>query len=340
MDDPKMREMPEIKPISDSPMAQLSAIPKLAPRNRHAHKGNFGRVFIIAGSQGMTGAACLTTEACLRSGAGLVTLGLPCSLLPIAASKLTCAMTKGLLETETQCLSEEAFQDIVETCKKMDVVAMGPGLGLHPSTQNLVHRLVTQIQAPLVIDADALNALAHFPEVLLQRTSLTILTPHLGEFVRLCPEAARLLEQRHPSESAPIHPPTASAVEQDEDQNLSLRLSLAQKFAQQYHCILVLKTARTIVTDGTQYYVNHTGNPGMATGGSGDVLTGILAALLGQHLQDAASHQYLTSFQVAQIGVWAHGAAGDWVAQEIGEMGMMASDLLPKLPLVFRSLQA
>ncbi len=291
-------------------MQEVKDIPKIKARDRDSHKTNFGRLFVLAGSQGMLGAACLCTQACMRSGAGLVTLGIPASLQPYAAIKLTSAMTKGFAETPEHTLSDTGLDAILEFAEKQDVVALGPGLSQHPNTQQLVQRLVPFISKPLVIDADGLNALAKQPNLLEQRKALTIVTPHPGEFIRIYKMG----------QESNLQPETLSKH----------RITYAGSFAREFHCVVVLKYARTIVTDGELYYINTTGNPGMANGGSGDVLTGVIAALVGQHF---------SGWEAAQIGVWAHGYAGDLVAQELGEMGMLAEDVVLRLPLAFRALQ-
>lgn len=322
-------------------MQQIINLPCIPRRDRQAHKGDFGRAFILAGSQGMAGAACLATQGCLRSGAGLVTLGVPYSLMPIVSCRLTCSMTKGLYETESQTLSEAALSEILDICDKMDVVAIGPGLGQHISTQNLVQKLVPQIKKPLVIDADGLNAIAKSKEVLLQRDFPTILTPHPGEFIRLCPDSANLFRSHHKHSTSGaenfaehLPPLDTSRAEnlntQTDSQIFSQQLTVASQFAKQYNCIMVLKLAKTIVTDGYQYYVNLTGNPGMATGGSGDVLTGVITGLLAQKFD---------CFQAVQMGVWCHGYAGDFAARDFGEIGMIAEDLLLRLPQALHHLQ-
>ena len=284
-------------------MKKIQNLPLLIPRKRDAHKGNFGRILIIAGSSGMMGAACLTARACLRAGAGLVTLAVPNSLLPIAACKLTCAMTTPLPETKSQSFSQEAEEKILSLAENMDVVALGPGLSQHPDTIMMVQSLLPKLNKPIVLDADGLNAIAHHPEILRTRKNITIITPHPGEFSRLTGQK--------------IH-----EISKD-------RLNIAQKFATDFHCFVVLKFAPTMVVDSNQYYQNTTGNPGMATGGSGDVLTGIIAAFLGQGLD---------AFAACQLGVYIHGKAGDLAALKYGEISMIASDILDCLPKAIQKL--
>lgn len=284
-------------------MIEIAQIPALAKRARDAHKGEFGRILVIAGSAGMLGAGCLTAEACLRSGAGLVTLAVPQSLWPLAMVKLTCVMTRGFAETETQSLSADAADAMCACASSMDVVALGPGLSSHPATFALVRRLVATIARPMVIDADGINALAGHLDVLANRRAATVLTPHPGEFSRLC--------------SLPVTELAAN------------RLTHSVAFAAGQRLVLAVKFAPALVTDGDRYFVNTTGNPGMATGGSGDVLTGVIAALLALKL---------SPFAAAQLGVYVHGLAGDLACQDKGEVGMIASDILEHLPMAFKQL--
>jgi NAD(P)H-hydrate epimerase len=281
-------------------MMEIKSIPALAPRARDAHKGDFGKVFILAGSAGMLGAACLTAEAALRSGAGLVTLGVPQSLWPLAMVKLTCVMTRGFVETTVQSVSDQALDAVLACAADNDVVALGPGLSQHPDTCELVRDLVTTLAKPLVIDADGLNALAGHTQILRSRQAATILTPHPGEFFRLC--------------GIPV-----AELKRDS-------LTYAARFAAEMGVVVAVKVAPALVTDGERYFVNTTGNPGMATGGSGDVLTGTIAALLAQKL---------TPFAAAQLGVYTHGLAGDFACQDKGEVGMIAADILEHLPRAF-----
>ena len=286
-------------------MEQIEQIPSLPRRRSDAHKGHFGRILVLGGSQGMTGAACLATAACLRSGAGLVTLGVPKSLADVVAGKITCAMIKPFDDTQAQSFSLPAVGEILEFAGPMDVVALGPGLSQHPDTQKMVRELVPLLPQTLVIDADGLNALAADVAVLKNRKAPTIITPHPAEFARLT--------------KCPI-----------DDINKE-RLSKAADFANEYKCVVVLKFAPCIVTDGKRYYYNTTGNPGMATGGSGDVLTGVVAALLAQQL---------SPFAASQLAAWVHGRAGDLACQDKGEIGMIASDILAQLPYAFQSVPA
>jgi NAD(P)H-hydrate epimerase len=287
-------------------MRQIKKLPKISPRRSDTHKGDYGRVFVLAGSVGMTGAAYLCAKAALRSGAGLVTLGIPESLNTIMASKLTCVMTHPLPETSAKTLSKKAKDCILELTEKSDVVVMGPGLSQHPDTKRLILRLLEQINKPIVLDADGINALAGNTDVLDRVKEDIVLTPHPGEM-------ARLVGLRG-----------AGEVQKN-------RLEIARGFVKaRKNITLVLKGANTLVIDKNSYYINKTGNPGMATAGSGDVLTGMIGGLMGQ----SASGGF-TNFEAAQLGVYLHGLAGYIAAKENGEISVIASDILNVLPRVF-----
>lgn len=277
----------------------------LPPRPPQAHKGDAGHVFLLAGSVGFSGAAALCTMGALRIGAGLVTLGLPKSLHDPMVEKLTEAMLKPLPETKAGSLSLKALPEIVSAIEQRDAAAIGPGLSQQAQTKELVRQLLPKTRKPLVLDADGLNALAE-EVVLLRKLPLPIiLTPHPGEMARLI----KLSSQD---------------VQQDRER-------IAREFAKQYRVIVVLKGHETVVAsfDGT-VYVNETGNPGMASGGCGDVLTGMIVGLLGQRL---------ALFDAARLGVYLHGLAGDLAAKDRGEIGLIASDLVDRIPLAIRQYQ-
>ena len=277
----------------------------LPPRPPDAHKGAAGRVFIVAGSAGMSGAAALCTMGALRVGAGLVTLGLPKSLHHPMVEKLTEAMFRVLPETKDGSLGIQALLEIVSTAERMDAVAVGPGLSQHPQTKTLIQQLLPKVAKPLVLDADGLNALAEDLGLLRKLPLPIILTPHPGEMARLI----RL---------------SVDEVQGDRER-------IAVEFGKKYRVVLVLKGHATVVAsyDGT-VYINDTGNPGMASGGCGDVLTGMIAGLLGQRL---------SLFDAARLGVYLHGLAGDMSAKERGEIGLLASDLADRIPLAIRQYQ-
>lgn len=281
----------------------ISRLPVLPARPADSNKGTFGRVLVVAGSRGMSGAAVLCASAALRGGAGLVYLGVPADILPIVAVANPCYLTVPLPHDEQGRLTAAAREELLAQCRSQDVIAFGPGLGRSAAITELALAVLTDCQTPLVLDADGLNAVQGHTAALKNRTAPLILTPHPGEFARLLgTDIANV--QGH-------------------------RQDLAVQFAAEHGVTLVLKGHRTIVTDGRRVYTNTTGNPGMATGGTGDVLTGLIAALLGQKMEP---------FAAAQLGVHLHGLAGDLARDELTEVSLIASDLLDYLPSVFRSL--
>jgi NAD(P)H-hydrate epimerase len=283
-------------------MTELTALPRLAPRRPDAHKGDFGRVLIVAGSRGMSGAATLAGQAALRSGAGLVTVACPESIQAIVAAANPCYMTVVLPGDETGHLAGESHQKLQKLAESADILAIGPGMGRTDGVAMTVRNLLKNTAKTTIVDADALNVLAPL-EPGMFRASMPVLTPHPGEFARLT------------GESTPI--------------NMEDRLEAAGRFAKRHRIILLLKGHRTIITDGERYAINKTGNPGMATGGSGDVLTGIIAALAGQGL---------TPLDAAILGAHLHGLAGDLAAARVGQVSLTALDLLSHLPAAFQVL--
>ena len=276
----------------------------LPPRPASAHKGNFGRVLIIAGSRGMTGAACLAGAAALRSGAGLVTVAVPETLHDIMEGKLTEAMTVPLPDTGGGSLSREARSRILSLLENMDALAIGPGLSLAPETISLVRELLPAIKIPFVLDADALNALAGQVSILGSLQAPAVITPHPGEMARLMGVAPKDIQAD--------------------------RIGAAIKAAATWNVATLLKGARTVVAapEGV-VYINPTGNPGMATGGSGDVLTGIVVSLIAQGLEPG---------RAAAAGAYIHGLAGDMTAKEKGMMGLIAGDIVSILPAAAQEL--
>lgn len=273
--------------------------PMLHRRDRQAHKGIFGHCLIVAGSTGKTGAAALTANSAVRAGSGLVTLAVAESLHQILEIKTTEVMTIPLPDSNSGYLTSSAFPAIEKQLAGKDAMAIGPGLDRRPGTTSLVHNIVESVALPLVIDADGLNALAEDITVLRRKkSSSVVLTPHPGEM-------ARLLGTSIPDVEA-------------------IRISVAQEFARNYGIYLVLKGARTIIASpaGTAA-INGSGNPGMATGGMGDVLTGIITSLLGQRY---------CAWDACRLGVFLHGYAADLVAEEKGEIGISASDVQEMLP--------
>ena len=277
-------------------------LPTLPPRGKDANKGDFGRVLVIAGSRGMVGAACLAASSALRAGAGLVKLAVPHSVWDVAAAKLTCVMTVGLAETADGMFAERAADAALAEAAWASVVALGPGVGRAHETGAFVRRLIRAIEVPLVLDADGLFHIAGMLDLLVSRGHPTVLTPHPGEMARLlrCDVAAVQADRR----------------------------KTASDFAQRCGVVCVLKGAGTVVSDGARTYVNTTGNPGMATAGTGDVLTGVIAGLLAQGL---------SAFDASVLGVHLHGLAGDVAAHKRGYHGLIATDLLDSLPSAFLS---
>lgn len=277
----------------------------LRERKRDSHKGDYGHVFIIAGSRGMGGAAALCSLATLRAGAGLVTLGIPNSLNLIMEARLMEVMSLPLPETGKGNLSLKAGNEILKMVKKVDVVIIGPGLSQHPETKKLVRDIIVEIRKAMVIDADGLNAVSDGLGVLKRLKAEAIITPHPGEMSRLLNKSKSYVTKN--------------------------RLSVAKDFSGRYNLCVVLKGAGTVVADkGSRVYINKTGNPGMATAGSGDVLTGIIGGFLAQGLR---------SFDAARLGVYVHGLAGDLAAKEKGETSLIAGDILKNIPEAIKSLR-
>lgn len=278
--------------------------PLLPRRSINTHKGECGRVLIVAGSVGMTGAAALAADAAVRSGAGVVTVAVPESLNDILEVKLTEAMTKPLPETAERTARAKAFDVLIEMLPDYDVLVVGPGLSTHESTVTLVRQLVLGTSGPLVIDADGLNALVGKTELLTKREGPTILTPHPGEL-------GRLLEV------------PASEIQAD-------RIAAAERASSKWGAVVVLKGAATVVAGGDCLYINPTGNPGMATAGTGDVLSGMLGAFAAQGLP---------AYPASVLAAFTHGLSGDIAAAEITELALRATDLLDYLPAALKEIQ-
>jgi NAD(P)H-hydrate epimerase len=274
------------------------------PRPLDSHKGHTGHLLVIAGSPGKTGAAAMTAMSAMRTGAGLVTLGIPASLNPILETHVTEAMTEPLPETKEGVLGEASFNRIMALLSDKKCLAIGPGIGTNPETKTLVQRLLQESTKPMVIDADGLNCLIGCTEILKNFEKPAVLTPHPGEMARLIGT-------------------TAAEVQKD-------RIHCARDFAQRFNVHIVLKGARTIVAhpDG-RVFINPTGNPGMASGGMGDVLTGIIAGFIAQkHSPELA----------AQAGVYLHGAAADALSRDQGPFGYLATDVMNALPGAIKTL--
>lgn len=275
---------------------------RLPARPPNAHKGTFGTTLVIAGSSGFIGAGVMASEAALRVGAGLSTLAVPASLQDLAASKLTEVMTRGLPETESRSFSAEALDAALKLCEKATAVVLGCGLGTHPSTCEFVEQFVRSTNKPLVVDADGLNCLSK--DALQGTHGDLIITPHPGEMARLLGTTAEHIQ--------------------------SNRIDAAREAANRFRCITVLKGARTLIADPSgNVFINPTGDVGMATGGTGDVLSGAIGGLLAQGM---------TLRDAAVCGVYIHGMAGEMASSLIGAAGMLAGDLLDTLPEALKEL--
>lgn len=267
-----------------------AAIPK---RKLYTHKGDYGKILLLCGSKGYTGAAVLSAMGALRSGAGLVYLAVPESVYPIVAGKVLEPVILPLKDANGG-YSLASIQQIRQYLPKMDAVLIGPGIGQSEGAFAMTKMILTEAKVPVVLDADGINVMAAHKDILRGREYPTILTPHDGEFFRIAG-----------------HTPSNDRTEE------------ACGLAQELCSIILLKGHKTVITDGQSCYENTTGNPGMATGGSGDVLAGIIVSLLGQGISPLLS---------AACGAWLHGKAGDICAREIGQYGMLPQDMVNVLP--------
>ncbi len=271
----------------------LSYLPE---RDIWGHKGDFGKILLLCGSRGYTGAAYLAAMGALRCGAGLVYLGVPESIYAIEAVKLHEPVVFPLPESEGT-LSSGAVPEILARLPQMDAVLIGPGLGQSEGTLAVLKAVLENAACPVIVDADGINLLAGHKDLLRGRSAPTLLTPHDGEFRRL-----------------------GGIIGQD-------RMASAAALARELGCIVLLKGHETYITDGAAHYRNRTGNPGMAVGGSGDLLAGMTAGLLGQGLGPMTA---------AACAAWLHGASGDLAAQELGQYAMLPSDMLGTLPRLLK----
>lgn len=273
-------------------------------RPKAANKGDFGHVLVIAGSAGYTGAAYLASQAAILSGSGLVTLAIGKSLYGVMATKLTEVMVRPFFETRDFSLSLMAEKDILGFSQKCSSVAIGPGISQNKETQCLVRNLVSNLDRPAVLDADGINAVLGQTDILKTAKAPLVLTPHPGEMSRL--------------------------ISKDKEELQVRRKDVALAFAAEYNTVLVLKGFNTVVADPDgRVYENQTGNVGMATGGTGDVLTGIIASFIGQGA---------APFTASALAVHFHGMAGDMAVKEKGVLGLIATDLLNKLPEALKAL--
>ena len=270
----------------------------ISERKEDTHKGNYGRVVVVAGSTGMSGAAYLCAQAALVSGCGLVNLAIPKSLNNCMEVKLTEVITNPQEETKEGTFSAKAYTGIYELTQQATAVALGCGITIHPQVKNLIKKLIREINVPLVIDADALNSIADEVSILKEAKNDIVITPHPGEMGRLCNLDSK-------------------AVQAD-------RIKLAKKFSLKYNVITVLKGYQTVVVDknGNQY-INTTGNSGMASAGVGDVLTGMIASFIAQGLE---------TYGAAKLGVYLHGLSGDLAAAKRGQVSLIATNVLECIP--------
>ena len=268
----------------------------LPDRKADSHKGDYGKILLLCGSRGFTGAAALAAMGALRSGAGLVYVGVPESIYTIEAVKLTEAIVFPLPEDDGK-LSAQVIPVIRKYLQNMDAVLIGCGLGFSTGTMAVLDAVLREFKGPVVVDADGITMLSSYPELIKERKGVTILTPHEGEFRRL-----------------------NIAIEEE-------RLTGAMIASKELGCIMLRKGHETVVTDGKEYYINATGNPGMAVGGSGDVLAGILVSLLGQRI---------SPLNAAACAAWLHGAAGDRCAEKMGQYGMLPTDMVAELPYLMK----
>jgi len=307
-----------IAPIGSPPEAVQSSLnlqvitPKeipllIGPRPRDSNKGMYGHVLVAGGSLGKTGAAVMAGFSALRTGAGLVTVASPQSTLPVIASYHPELMTEPLSETEIGSISKVALEEFDRVAENKTVLAIGPGISRHPSTAEFVHTVVTKSQTPIVLDADGLNAFEGRTQELSGHGRTLVLTPHPGEMSRLTGLST-------------------VAIQRD-------RITVARSFARDHELILVLKGDRSVISksDG-EVWVNTTGNPGMSTGGTGDILTGIVAGMLAQNPKRA--------FLAVLAAVYLHGLAGDVAEEAMGEHSLVATDLIRALPEAFRRVRA
>ena len=273
-------------------------LPLLARRKAESHKGHFGLALIVGGCRGMSGAVALAGMAALRGGSGLVRVATAEACLEAVAAAEPSYMTLPLPADRAGRIALRALEPIVAAAQPATAVGLGPGLGRSPGLDVLVGQLYQRLEKPMVIDADGLNALATRRSLFGQAAAPRVLTPHPGEFARLL--GTRLEPDRWNQAAAEL--------------------------AQRANAVVVLKSHRTLVTDGQQQWINSTGNPGMATGGSGDVLTGLIVALLCQGM---------SPFDAARLAVYLHGLAGDLAADQLGQESLIASDLIRFLPSAF-----
>jgi NAD(P)H-hydrate epimerase len=313
----------------------LSLIPE---RPNYSHKGDYGHVLIVAGSKGKTGAAFMAAKACMRAGSGLVTIGVPESLMDVFQSRVTEEMTLPLPDRGDGTLSSKAIGHILKfMSEKADVLCIGPGIGVSEDTRSLTADVIKSSRTPVVIDADGLNSLSEARvkgqgagEIFKKAAAPIILTPHIGEMARL------LQKSEVRSQTPPQIPPLVRGGYGGVNSKLRTqiehdRIDAAISFSKETGTYLVLKGVPTIIAGPEgRAFINATGNPGMATAGTGDVLTGMIASFIGQGLGP---------LNASMLGVYMHGLAGDLAAGEKGEHSLIASDIIEYLPSAFKAMQ-
>lgn len=280
-----------------------SIIRLLPKRDKNTHKGDYGRVGIIAGSIGMTGASYLTSMSALRTGTGLVYLYIPKSLNSILEIKTTEVITKPLEDNNKGYFINKSLENI-DRLDNYNVLAVGPGLGQRKETIEFINKIVKNYEGKLVLDADGINIVSKKVDILKKRKGITIITPHPGELSRLIGTNIKEIQKN--------------------------RIKYAIKVSKEFKVIVVLKGHNTVVAYNDLLYVNNTGNPGMATAGSGDVLTGIISSFIAQGINE---------FDACRLGVYLHGLSGDYMKELYGEYGLLASDILEGLPKILKKIR-
>ena len=279
-------------------ITQKYVSPFSSKRPIDGNKGNFGRILVVGGSSGLTGAPCLTAQSALRTGSGVVTVACAKGLNDIFENKLTEVMTASLPQNIDRTISSKALAVLVEMMDQYDVLALGPGLGKNKDTGKLVFSLIRKIKKPVVLDADGLNFISKNPGILKEKKSVLVVTPHPGEMSRLMRCSIDMI-QKH-------------------------RVETSLKFAKKYNVITLLKGACTVIAlPSGEVFINSTGNPGLATAGAGDVLTGVIASIIGQGIEPG---------KAAIFGAFIHGLAGDLAKKDKGECGLIASDIISNIP--------
>lgn len=299
------KERNDIKIIdfSKRDYSTLRALKHIRKRKSNTHKGTYGKIAVIAGSIGMTGASYLSSKAALRTGSGLVYTLVPKELVNIMSIKLTEAVIKPINDDGNGFFISDGVDEIMSLIDKCDAVLIGPGLGTRQSTKEMIYKIVKNTKKPLLIDADGLNCIAGKLDILKERKAETVITPHIGEM-------KRLIEKK--------------------TINYEKKVILTREFSYKYNVVTVLKGNKTVIASPKgEYFINTTGNPGMATAGSGDVLSGIITSLIGQGID---------CFNAATCGAFIHGLAGDIGAENIGEYGLLAEDIMNNIPYAIKNI--